>query len=297
MLVLKLAYSEDLDFIEELQELKSLLKKKSVIIGLVESIEGNTHVIKIMCEEDKYSDKVYNIINLYISNILYRIVIDKYKEKEMYEFLTDTYFFLKQEEILEVEESIMKVLNCENINEGESFVYCSNKINEIIEKIKDCIEENKEININGFIMFRMKELREDIESVIDKVIEKYMVEKEYKEFIRLLKYFVDIQESKIEEVNIFIKTPSGYTITDGNGEDVFNIFLKDIAECKVGVDTNIEDVIISGLITNAPNTVIIHQKEACENMEFLDTIVNVFGSRVTFCEGCKSCSVQKDKIK
>ena len=35
----------------------------------------------------------------------------------------------------------------------------------------------------------MRELREDIEFIIDKV-EKYMVEKEYTEFIKLLKYFV-----------------------------------------------------------------------------------------------------------
>ena len=50
----------------------------------------------------------------------------------------------------------------------------------------------------------MKELRSDIEEIIDKVIEGYMVEKEYKEFIKLLKYFVDIQESKIDLINIVI---------------------------------------------------------------------------------------------
>ena len=49
----------------------------------------------------------------------------------------------------------------------------------------------------------MKELREDIEEIIDKVVEEYMVEKEYREFVKLLKYFVDIQESKIEKL-IFI---------------------------------------------------------------------------------------------
>lgn len=72
-----------------------------------------------------------------------------------------------------------------------------------MKKIKTCLEENEEINIQGFITFRMKELREDIEEIIDKVVEEYMVEKEYREFVKLLKYFVDIQESKIEKL-IFI---------------------------------------------------------------------------------------------
>ena len=289
MLVLKLAYSGDLDFVEELQELKELLKKKNIIIGIVESLEGKTHIIKVMCDDESYSEKVCNMIDLYISNILYKVVISKYKEKEMFEFLTGTYFFLKQDEILEVEEELMKVLNLEVGADEDIFVYCSNKVNSIIEKIKDCIEENKEININGFITFRMRDLREDIESIIDKVVEKYMVEKEYKEFIRLLKYFVDIQESKIEEINLVVQSAGGYSVIDGAGLDVFNTFLNELSDCKLGVDANIEDILISGLITNAPNHIIIHRRDECTNKEFIDTIINVFGNRVTFCEGCALC--------
>lgn len=289
MLVLKLAYSGELDFVEELQELKDMLKKKGIIIGLVESLEGKTHVIKIMCDDKSYNEKTCNTVSLYISNILYEVVIGKYKEKEMFEFITDTYFFLKQNEILEVEEEIMNVLNLKERPKDEIFIYCNNKVNSIIEKIKECVDENKEININGFITFRMKELREDIESIIDKVIEKYMVEKEYKEFIRLLKYFVDIQESKIDEVNIIVQNSGGYIITDGNGSDIFRLFLKDLSDCNVGIDANVEDIIISGLITNSPKKIIIHKKESCPNKEFLETIENVFGNRVSFCQGCEEC--------
>lgn len=290
MVVQELAYSGDLDVAKELQELKELLKKKNIAIGLVESLEGVTHVIKVMSDEESYNEKTCNKINLYISNILYNIVIQKYKEKEMFQFLTDTYFFLKQEEILEVEEKIMNVLLCEEMPKDNIFIYCSNKVNSIIDKIKDCIEENKKININGFITFRMRELREDIEGVIDKVVEKYMVEKEYKEFIGLLKYFVDIQESKIEEVNLIIQPLGGYIITDGYGEDIFSLFLKDLSECKLGIDANVEDILISGLITNAPRHIIIHKKEEPTNKEFIDTIIGVFGSRVTLCNGCDLCT-------
>lgn len=296
MLVLQLAYSGELDFVEELQELKELLKKKHIIIGVVESLEGKTHVIKVMCDDLSYSDKICNLINLYISNILYRIVITKYKEKELFEYLTDTYFFLKQDEILEVEEEIMKVLYCEEGSSDDNFIYYSNKTNSIIDKIKDCIEENNEININGFITFRMRELRKDIEAMIDKVVEKYMVEKEYKEFIRLLKYFVDIQECKIEEINLTALSSGGYMVTDGYGEDIFTSFLNELSDCKIGVDANMEDIIISGLITNAPKKITIHHKEDCKNSEFIDTIVNVFGERVDFCNGCEICSKTKIKL-
>ena len=81
MLILKLAYNEELNFSRDLQELRELLKKKDIIIGFVESIEGKTHIIKIICEEKYYNEKIKEIINLYVSNILYRIVIDNYRAK------------------------------------------------------------------------------------------------------------------------------------------------------------------------------------------------------------------------
>ena len=249
-----------------------------------------------MCDEEGYSEKVKRMIYLYISNILYNIVIEKYREKELFNFLTETYFFLKQEEILEVEEMIMKVLRSEENLKDEKMIFCISKINSIIEKIKTCLEENEEINIKGFITFRMKELREDIEEIIDKVVEEYMVEKEYKEFVKLLKYFVDIQESKIEKINIYIHEGGGYELKDGYGNDIFNEFMKELSECKIDTEAKIEDIIISGLITNAPKQVIIHHKENCLNAEFIETIVNVFGDRVFYCTGCTNCETSKLKV-
>ncbi|SFC54866.1 putative sporulation protein YtxC [Clostridium uliginosum] len=297
MLVLKLAYNEELDFVGELQELRELLKKKDIIIGLVESIEGKTHIIKIICEEEVYNDKVKDIINLYVSNILYRIVIDNYRKKEMLEFLTDSYFFLKQDEILEVEDEIIKVLKCEDMLKDSNSIYYLNKMNGIIEEIRECIKEKQEININGFITFRMKKLREDIEKIIQKIVENYIVEKEYKEFVKLLKYFVDIQESKIDKINIIIEEGGGYIVTDDCGKDLLQEFIKEFADCKKVADVNTEDILISGLITNTPKIIVIHKKENSTNKEFLDTINNVFGERVQYCLGCSECNTIKINYK
>ena len=81
MLVIRLVHNNDLDLVKELQELRELLKKKNITIGLVESGEGDSHLIKIMCEKERYNEKVKRMIYLYISNILYNIVIEKYRKK------------------------------------------------------------------------------------------------------------------------------------------------------------------------------------------------------------------------
>ena len=296
MLVLKLVYKSNLNFIREIQELILVLKKKDIKIGVVESMEVDNHIIKILCDDNSYNERIRDIINLYISNVLYKVVINEYKEKEMLDYLTGNYFFLKQEEIIEVEEEIMKVfLENKSLN-FDNLIYCLNKVNNIIEKIKSCLEENLEINIDGFIRFRMKELREDIESIIDKVIESYMIEKEYREFVKLLKYFVEIQESKIEEINIVINECGNYSIIDKNKKDIFNEFMKELIECKLDSDVKMEDIIISGLITNSPQKIVIHGRGNCSNKEFIDTIESVFENKVSFCNECLLCIEKQVKL-
>ncbi len=291
MNIIKLVHNNNVDFVKELQDMRLMLKEKNIIIGLVESDEGNSQLIKIMCDKEQCDSKTINMIYLYISNILYNIVIEEYRKKELFVFLTDTFFFLKHEEILDVETLVMNILKGEESLKDSRKVFCINKINSIIEKIKSCLEENTEINIKGFIRFRMKEICEDIEEIVDKIVEEYMVEKEYKEFVKLLKYFVEIQESRIDIINIYVISNEKYLLIDGDGNDIFEEFVKELSNNnEIDTEAKIEDIIISGLITNAPKKLIIHKRQNCGNKEFIDTINYVFGERVTFCDTCLKCN-------
>ena len=142
--------------------------------------------------------------------------------------------------------------------------------------------KKERLNIDGFIRFRLKSMKSHIEFIVDKIVELYMVEKEYNEFIKLLKYFVEIQESKIDLINIIIKSNGEYIVEDKNGKNLFDEFIKDLIENKESKDANAEDIIISGLITNASKHISIINKEYCLNKEFLNTISEVFGDRVLF---------------
>ena len=124
-----------------------------------------------------------------------------------------------------------------------------------------------------------------------------MVEKEYNEFIKLLKYFVEMQESKIDEINIIIEKNGDYTIQDKKGHDIMEILVNDVSELKSNKNINIEDVLISGLITNCPLKIKIHCQENCNNKELIETIKNVFLDRVVFCNSCKICNSRKNEMR
>ncbi|WP_066872865.1 putative sporulation protein YtxC [Clostridium mediterraneense] len=282
MLLVKIAYKEEHNFIRDIQGIKDILKNKDIKIGMSEFIENDTHFIKVFCDDSQYSEEVKSKVILYISNVLYDIIIDNFRKKELLEYLTENYFFLKHSEMLEIDRKVNRVLKQQERILNEDSIYCVNRISAMQSMINDFIQEDYFINIDGFIRFRLRTMLPYIEQIIEKVVESYLVEKEYNEFINLLKYFVDIQDSKIEEVNIFIKNDGAYIIKDKSGNDIFKEFINDLVENKEDKAINPEDIIISGLITNSPKHINIYNRESCSNREFLNTISNVFGERVSF---------------
>lgn len=296
MLLLTVVYSEEReDIVDGINKVKEYFKSKNKVIGISESIQSNTHFVKIFCEEE-IDDRLRNIFNINVANILYNVVIDEFYNKDMIEFLSDTYFFLKYDEIKEIRDTSLEILKGEGAIIDENSIYCINKRNQIIDKIAQCIDENREININGFMTFRMKELRDDLEGIIDKIVEKYMVEKEYNEFIKLLKYFVEIQESKIGLMNIEIDRDGKYILRDEKGNDITERLFGELNDLRYRENTNDEDVLISVLITNSPEKIIIHCVENCRNAELIDTVKKVFTNRVEFCDDCKSCKKNKSTL-
>jgi putative sporulation protein YtxC len=289
MLMLTLVHDEDVcDIMNEISCIKEFFYHKNIVLGISESISDNTHFVKFFCSDDDYNKRTVNTFNLYIANILYKVIIKRFQDKELYDIIFDTYFFLKNDEVNEVAELCIKALKGEGAIVDERNVYCINRKNIIIEKIVQCIKENKEINIKGFITFRMNAFIEELEAIVDKIIEGYMVEREYTEFIKLLKYFVEIQESKIDEVNIIIQLDGRYTVQDKKGKDILEQFFETISDTRIKGKDNMDDMLISGLIANAPKVIKIHSVENCKNKELIETIKGVFINKVIFCSESKN---------
>ncbi|SUY46983.1 sporulation protein YtxC [Clostridium putrefaciens] len=291
MVLLTIIYESGLDIAPNIQDVVKILKNKDINLGICESQNNNTHFIKIMCDDKIYSESLVERVNYYISNCIYDILISFVCEDDIYKFILDNYFFFNEDEIREVEKQIINILKYNKSLKEDADIYYENRKNHILLKIKSCLEENRQINIDGYITFRLKELMVDIEEISNKVAENYMIEREYNEFIKLLKYFVDIQESKIDKINIIISKEGTYDVKDDKGNSILNTFVADILENEFNDPSiNTEDIIISGLITNVPNSIIIHGSSYCFNKEFIETIKNVFTYRVEVCDGCDLCN-------
>lgn len=278
-----------------IKQLRELYRSNNANIGYSESMEENTHFIKIFCEDDM-DVKLIKKFDFYLANLVYSIAADEFIIRYMDPFLVDSYFFLSYDEIEEVKKECIEILKNHEKKITDNTICYYNRINSIVSKIQNLIKENREININGFITFRMKELNEDFIYILDKIVDRCMVDKEYSEFIKLLSYFVEIQDAKIEEVNIVIDEKGGYTYKNSNNIDIKNELFSELFDVKFNKSINEDDMLISGLITNSPKKIVIHCSENAINGEVIDTIIKVFGDRVQLCNHCKLCSNIKNNF-
>lgn len=253
---------------------------------------GDTNQIICNINDNANSLYQYESIRLATINVLADYIINQYEIKLLSRIININYCYFSVGERKEILKIAIKNLNdIENKNLLNS-LYSIRRKNIIIKKLMEYFETNSDINIDGFVTFRLQDYLKDLECIIEKAVDDYLMEREYKEFIRLLKYFVEVQEPKLEEVHIIVSPESKYFMYDEKHNEITNSCIEDFM-CEVTEgEMNYDDLLVSSLITLAPQNVIIHGIEKMKNKELLDTIKNVFSGKVRSCSQCELC---KDK--
>lgn len=152
--------------------------------------------------------------------------------------------------------------------------------------LTDYLMTNDQINLEGFVRFRIKDFWQFLTEAVDAAVDAYLIEREYQEFVRLLRYFVELQEPKIEMVNVIIDQPDSFHILDYKGEEIQTEHLEDMILELGHNELDFEDFLISALITIAPAKLVLH---LCQGNRVEQTILNIFTHRVMVCDGCALC--------
>ncbi len=158
--------------------------------------------------------------------------------------------------------------------------------NSILFKVLDYLDTSSSLVLEGFVRFRLKGYVDEIRSAAEAAVDDFMLEREYNEFVRLLKYFVDIQEPKVDEVHVIVRPGGLFRLVDRNGEVVDNDYLEGLTPDLADGEIDYEDLLISALITVSPGRVVLHLGK---DQGAADTVRKIFESRVSVCPGCRLC--------
>lgn len=146
-----------------------------------------------------------------------------------------------------------------------------------VEKIlKSYFCDHREGNVEGIVRFRFFEYKKMLRNLADELVDIYYLNREYEDFVELLRYFVSVQNVRPELVCIKVLSNGRYVILDKDGEDITIKCIQEFASAEDINDVSLDDLLISILITLAPEKIIIENGENIKNIQLFETIENVF---------------------
>lgn len=148
------------------------------------------------------------------------------------------------------------------------------------------ISQNKFVILDGFVTFRLEEYKKTLEEMVDFSVNQYIIEKEYTEFINLLRLYIDSREPASPLVHLIYTNGESILLNEHKeiinlSDNIFNAkYLSDISFSS-------NDYALNALLTLLPKKIEIHLI-GYEN-EFIDTLKLIFGTRISICTNCNIC--------
>ena len=220
----------------------------------------------------------------YLANIIADIVIENLEKRFISSIIKH-----KHQEFSTDERDIIQKMTIEHLDELLTPDKSLGKIlrkEEILRKIIQYFKQSQELNVEGFVRFRLKEYIEELKLAVEMAVDDFIIEKEYNEFIELLKYFVELQEPRIDLVNVLKKENGSFQILDKSGGIINNEYLEGYFAEMFEEEVEYEDLLVSALINIAPLKIMLH----FQNDETEKTVEKIFSKRVEVCKGCELCN-------
>nr|WP_092067082.1 putative sporulation protein YtxC [Dendrosporobacter quercicolus]NSL49744.1 putative sporulation protein YtxC [Dendrosporobacter quercicolus DSM 1736]SDL48799.1 putative sporulation protein YtxC [Dendrosporobacter quercicolus] len=231
-------------------------------------------------------ERIKNLLKSYVAAILAEIIVAHEEKKIIRRIVEHNYHYFSENERSIIYHNALKLLEGSSLLEP-AFNYTARR-DSILGKLADYLDTHHELVVEGFINFRLKEYRDKLTDLVDKAVDDFMMEVEHQEFISVLRYFVDVQETRVEEVHVVVDKGGTYRVLDSHGKAVNSQYLENFAAQSSG-QINYEDLLITALITIAPYNIILHNTGAARRSDIVETIKSVFEGRVIVCSGCELC--------
>ncbi len=274
----KRAFLDLKNYFEE--ELSSTLGLDS--FNIYNENHGEWNLLRFLFNIEIKLEEKYGVI-LNLAQTITDYILIELKEYLIKDVIKQSYFYFSPQEREKVFTYCIQ-------RDSEDDIYETRR--KVLEKLSNHLYSNKHLNLEGFIYFRLKFFLNELKKIVDDAVDDFLMEKEYQEFIKLLKYFVELQEPKVVEAHVLIDGKGNFQIRDNNLKVIEHKYIEDMNIAFFKDDVDSEDLLVSALVTAAPGKIVIHQKVYTQSPRVTDTLQSIFEEKVVLCKKCKYCSRQ-----
>lgn len=236
-----------------------------------------------------YTGKDVSLFIEKISYILSLLVIDELEEDFLNKIIIQNYFYFNYKE----REKILNI--CFDLITNDFSYTFDKKFKILFNTFYAFIEQNHSLFLSGFINFRIKEYFSTLDNLVNEAVNNFIIEKEYLEFISLLKLYISTQNSNCDLVHIIYCNSESILLDNNkniipNSEELFKVkYLSDITFSS-------NDYTLNSLLNLLPKKIYIHLIDKYID-EFINTLKSVFCERVVLCTDCDICKIYKHSTK
>lgn len=213
-------------------------------------------------------------------------VISCCEKKIIKKILNSNYFYFN-----DLEKKSIFGIACASLEDTDNTQFCDRSKALFIAFLK-YIVCNKSLVLDGFLNFRTKDYLLILDEVVDYSVNKFLIEREYNEFVNVLKSYIKSKASNTAFVHLIYKNQES-TLLDENqniidtNDSIFETkYLSDITFSS-------NDYALNSLLTLLPKKIYIHMINSYED-EFINTLKLIFDNRIYICNDCNICKVYKE---
>ena len=222
-----------------------------------------------------------------ISSIITDTIIKFYENKFLKRILDYNYFYFTNVEKKKILNIATEFIENDNISKEDNYF-------SIYYPVLDYISSNKSLVLDGFVNFRLQNYMKNLDYIIDISVNKFLIEKEYNEFVSILKLYVSMAPFNSTLVHlVYYNNESILLDKDKNviqtDDDIFKAkYLSDISFSS-------NDYALNTLLNLTPKKLIIHLADG-HNDEFINTLKLIFENRYEICTNCVICELYKKNL-
>ncbi len=226
----------------------------------------------------------------HIANALADIVVDGWQAQTLKWLLSRRFECFSPSEEADILTRAVKLLAEAKDTGAPEPMYQISRKSRVRQALAEYLQQENCIMLDGFLKFRLKNYCDELGLVLDKAVDQFLVDKEYKEFIRLLRNFVEILDPKVELVHLAMSSPNQFKILDEQGELLHHDYLEAVVVGDTDDEISYEDLLISALITLSPAHLVVHVGTFKGHLDIVDTLKSVFQARLHVCDDCDLCA-------
>ena len=222
-----------------------------------------------------------------ISSILSLLVIDELEETFINKIILEHYFYFDCNERKDI-------LNlCFDIMSNDFSDIFDKKFKLLYNVFYNFLLDNKSLYLQGFTNFRLKSYFKVLDDIVAEAVNCFVVEKEYLEFVSLLKLYINSQDSSCNLVHLIYTSNEEESILLDENKEIINISHDNLnAKYLSDISFSSNDYTLNTLLTLLPKEIYIHLIDDYID-DFINTLITIFENRVHLCTDCNICNLYR----